>query len=228
MPQIELVTRASVINTDWWNVLTSSEQRAMLLETQALTEEMVKFGMSRLAIGEHLLNIRSVLEPKRKFVNFLKTQCRFSKATAYRYIETYARVRDNVPDLVLRTAIARGYDVIDMTMVEKLPPPKTQDRTKIVKYLEKIEEVRRSERSASQDADLHYDSDTLMREAFNFVSLRFGRLPEDKKIRARWVGRLIGMMLSELGAKEEQAFAPVEVPDEFRMVRRRSRMISAA
>ena len=228
MPQIELVTRASVVSTDWWSVLTSSEQRTMLLETQALTEEMVKFGMSRLAIGEHLLNIRSVLEPKRKFVSFLKTQCRFSKATAYRYIETYMRVRDNVPDLVLRTAIARGYDVIDMTIIEKLPPPKTQDRTKIVKYLERIEEARRNERSTSQDPELQYDAETLMREALNFVSMRFGRLPEDKKIRTRWVGRLIGMMLSELGSTEEQAFAPVNIPDDFRVTRKRSRMISAA
>jgi hypothetical protein len=216
------------MSTDWWSVLSASEQRAMLIETQALTEEMVKFGMSRLAIGEHLLNIRSVLEPKRKFVNFLKTQCRFSKATAYRYIETYMRVRDNVPDLVLRTAIARGYDVIDMTIIEKLPPPKTQDRTKIVKYLERIEEVRRSERSTSQEPEAAYDSDTLMREALNFVSIRFGRLPNDKKLRSRWVGRLIGMVLTELGSKEEQAFAPVDVPDEFRVPRKRSRLISVA
>jgi hypothetical protein len=228
MPQIELVTRASVVSTDWWGVLSSSEQRAMLIETQALTEEMVKFGLSRLAIGEHLLNIRSVLEPKRKFVNFLKTQCRFSKATAYRYIETYVRVRDNVPDLVLRTAIARGYDVIDMTMIQKLPPPKTQDRTKIVKYLEKIEEARRVERSASQESDFLYDSDTLMREALNFVTMRFGRLPDDKKVRARWLNRLIGLMLSDLGAKEEQAFIPIDVPEEFRVTRKRPRMISAA
>jgi hypothetical protein len=228
MPQIELVTRASVVSTDWWRVLSASEQRSMLIETQALTEEMVKFGMSRLAIGEHLLNIRGVLEPKRKFVNFLKTQCRFSKATAYRYIETYMRVRDNVPDLVLRTAIARGYDVIDMTIIERLPPPKTQDRTKIVKYLERIEEARRNERSTSQEPEFSYNSDTLMREAFNFVSMRFGRLPDDKKIRTRWVGQLIGMMLTELGTKEEQAFAPIDVPEEFRVVRKRTRMVSAA
>ena len=138
------------------------------------------------------------------------------------------RVRDNVPDLVLRTAIARGYDVIDMTIIEKLPPPKTQDRTKIVKYLERIEEARRNERSTSQDPELQYDAETLMREALNFVSMRFGRLPEDKKIRTRWVGRLIGMMLSELGSTEEQAFAPVNIPDDFRVTRKRSRMISAA
>ncbi len=169
MPQIELVTRASVVSKDWWNVLSASEQLSMLIGPPALTEEMVKFGMSRLAIGERLLNIRGVLEPNRNFINFLKTQCRFSKADVYRYIETYMRVRDNVPDLVLRTAIARGYDVIDMTIIVRRPPPKAQDRTKIVKDPERIEEARRKERSTSHEPEFSYDSDTLMREAFNFV-----------------------------------------------------------
>jgi len=227
MPQVELVTRASLINTDWWSVLTASEQRAMLIETQALSEELVRFGMSRLAIGEHLHKIQTILEPKRKFVNFLKTRCRFSRATAYRYIEAYTKVKNNVPDLVLRTAISRGYDVIDMMMMKKLPPPKTQDLKKITRYLETIEKVRRAERP-SQEVDAKYDPDILMREAFNFVSVRFNRLPDNGKSRSVWMGQLVGMMLTSLGVEEEQAFAPVNVPKEFRAVRGRPKMISAA
>ena len=226
MQEIELVTRASVTNTDWWGVLTASEQRRVLIETQALTEEMVKYGMSRLAIGERLLNIRDVLEPKRKFVNFLNTQCRFSRATAYRYINTYLSVKDRVPELVLRTAIARGFDITNAALVEKMPPPTTHDRTKIVKYLEKVEEYRREERSTA--ADPEYDPDTLMRETLNFVSMRFSRLALSAKQREEWLEQLIGMILSDLGVQEEQSFAPVPVPEEFRVIRGRPRITSAA
>jgi len=185
----------------------------MLLETQALTEEMVKFGMSRLAIGEHLLRIRGVLEPKRKFVSYLRTQCRFSKATAYRYIETYIKVKDNIPDLVLRTAIARGYDIIDLTIVEHLPPPNTQNRTKIIKYLERIEEARKVERSNSAtEPDYAVDPDALIREALNAVANRFDRLPTDVRVRRRWIEKLIGM-LSELEAQRGRSIALKDVAE---------------
>jgi len=146
---IELAKRASVISTDWWKVLTASEERSMLIETQAYRAD----GQLRhvaTAIGEHLRDIPNVLEPRRKFVAFLEMQCRFSKATAYRYVETYVKVRGNIPDLVLRTAIARGYDVIDMTLIVPLPPPNTQDHTKIVKYLGQIEGAGKLEHSNPQ------------------------------------------------------------------------------
>jgi len=226
MPEIELVTRSSFTNMDWWGVLTASEQRTVLIETQALTEEMVKYGMSRLAIGERLLNLRDILEPKRKFVNFLNTQCRFSRATAYRYINTYLSIKDRVPEVVLRTAIARGFDITDAALVEKMPPPKTHDRKKIVRYLEKIEECRREERSMA--AEPEYDPDLLMREALNFVSMRFGRLPLNKQARGEWLEQLVGMLLSDLGMREEQSFVPIPVPEAFRVVRSRPKAKSAA
>ncbi len=226
MPEIELVTRSSVTNTDWWGVLTASEQRTVMIETQALTEEMVKYGMSRLAIGERLLNLREILEPKRKFVNFLNTQCRFSRATAYRYINTYLSVKDRVPEVVLRTAIARGFDITNAALVEKMPPPKTHDRTKIVKYLEKMEEYRREERSTA--AEPEYDPDLLMREALNFVSMRFSRLPLNNRARGEWLEQLIGMILSDFGVRKEQSFAPVPVPEAFRVMRIRPKVESAA
>jgi len=226
MPEIELVTRSSFTNTDWWGVLTAPEQRTVLIETQALTEEMVKYGMSRLAIGERLLNLRDILEPKRKFVNFLNTQCRFSRATAYRYINTYLSIKDRVPEVVLRTAIARGFDLTNAALVERMPPPKTHDRTKIVKYLEKMEKYRKEERSTA--AEPEYDPDLLMREALNFVAMRFNRLPLNNRARREWLEQLMGMLLSDLGVREEQSFAQIPVPDEFRVMRSRPKATSAA
>lgn len=222
MPQIELVTRESVTNTNWWEVLSPQEQRTVLIETQALTEDMVTFGMSRLGIGEHLFNIREILEPKRVFTAFLRTHFRKSKATAYRIIEDFLYTKERVPEIVLRTAIARGYDIIDAEIIEKMPPPKTQDRVKIVKYLEKVDAVRKEEKAAAPEPE--YDPETLMREAFNFIAMRFHRLPNNSRTRMKWLDNLFGMVMSELGVQEERTFAPVEVPEGFRAVLGRPRL----
>jgi hypothetical protein len=223
MPQIELVTRASVAQTDWWSALEPAEQRTVLIEAQALVEEMVKFGLARLAIGEHLANLQAILEPKRIFQKFLKSHFRQSKATAYRYIERYQYVKDRIPDLVLRTAIAHGYDIIDaqIEIMDKMPPPKTQDRAKIVKYLEKLEAASKEGKAAEPLPE--YDEETLLREAFNFVLTRLRRLPNNSRTRSRWFERLTGMVLSEAALRVDEV-APVEVPEKFRVVRGRPRL----
>jgi hypothetical protein len=221
MPQIELVPRSSLTQMKWWNVLTPSEQRTVLLETQGFVEHRVRCGLSRLEMGKHLQALRDILEPKRIFTKFVKTQCNFSVATAYRFISDYEQISERVPEPVLRTAIARGYDVLDPEIIKKLPPPKTEDRNKIVKYLEKVEIARKEEKANAPDPE--YDPELLMREAFNFVIMRFNRLPNDTRGRNKWLKVLIGMLLTELAGGEEHTFPPVPIPEGFRAVLGRPR-----
>jgi hypothetical protein len=227
MPQVDLLPREFLTTTDWWGDLSPSEQRTVLIETQAINQERVTIGMSRLAIGEHLAKVRSILKPKRIYGRYLRSQFRLSTASADRWIQIYEETKDDVPEIVLRTAIAKGYDVIDTEMVKRIPPPKTHDRHKIVQYLEKLDEARREEQRASL-ADHEYDYETLMREALNFAGLRYSRLPEDMRTRHRWRKQFISMFLAETGATEEISFAPLPVPESLRVIHGRPRTISAA
>ena len=220
MREMRLVSRSEMESIPWWNSLDAAQRRAVLIETQSLTEEMERHGLSKLAIGAHLLRLRDILEPKRKFCDYLRRHfpaC--SQATAYRWINNYLAAKDSLPDSFLRTAMSQGYHVIDATAVEKLPPPKTHDRTKITAYLARLKAARKEERAGASDADT--DPELLLRESFHFISTRMSRLPRKGSVQAKWMASLIGMLLSEIGDAEEQSFRPVVVPKGFRVVRGR-------
>jgi hypothetical protein len=209
----------------WWKTLAAPEQRAVFLATQTLSEEMEKHGLSKLAIGQQLVRLREILEPKKKFCDYLRRNfptC--SVATAYRWIEQYETAKDKLPESFMKVAMSQGYHVIDAEMVGIMPPPKTQDRTKIVAYLQKLKNARKEERTAREKTNV--DEEMMMRECFNFVLSRYQRLPNRNRERSKWIEVLFGIILSEIGSDTERHFAPIEVPGKFRAVRGRPRNIA--
>src|ERR1700733_7674065 len=103
MAQIQLIPRSAMESIAWWKSLTASEQRAVFLGTQALSEEMEKYGLSKLAIGQQLVRLREILEPKRKFCDYLRRNfptC--SVATAYRWIEQYETAKEKLPESFMK------------------------------------------------------------------------------------------------------------------------------
>lgn len=224
MSQIQLIPRAALEKMSWWSELSASEQRIVLVEAQGLNEEMFKHGVSKLAIGEHLLKIQEVLEPKRKFTKFLKSQFRsVSPATAYRYIQNYTTTKDRLPEIVVQTAMTQGYHVIDMDMVEKMPPPRTQDRTKIIAYLDRL---RLEKKVLSKEEGTEDDPRTMARECFNFICSRLDRLPNNSRSRINWLYSLFGMLMTQLGIGEEQSVTPADIPEGFRAIRGRPRIVA--
>ena len=224
MPSTQLVSRASLEQISWWGDLSAYEQRTVLIATQSLSSEMQQYGLSKLAIGKELVTLREILEPRKKFCDYLRKNfptC--SVATAYRWIENYEIAKEKLPEGFLRVAMAQGYHVIDAEMIERLPPPRTQDRAKIIAYLAKLKTARKVEVNGTEPAA---DPEMLLREAFNMVRSRYFRLPEDGRTRLEWLRSLFGMLLSEMGGGKQQAFAPVEVPQEFRIVRGRPRNVA--
>lgn len=212
MPSMELLTRSSLSSESWWDVLTPAEQRTMLIETQHLSEALCAFSMSRMAIGEHLLRIRDILQPKRKFKPFLRSHCNsFTVATAYRWIDVYVATKDSVPELVLQTAIARGYDIVDLEMVKRMPPPRTQDKAKIVAYLNRLKEARTAERVASTEQPT-MNPDDLCERAFRFIEIVYEKLPDNPRTRSHWLEKLNGMITAKLAGEERPALpAPKKV-----------------
>ena len=89
------VSRPAALTTiHGWEDLSEREKQIILKETTELNQAIVAFGRARVAIGEKLLNIRNVLEPKRMFTGYLKSvPFNISVATAYRYIEIYTEVK---------------------------------------------------------------------------------------------------------------------------------------
>jgi hypothetical protein len=220
MAQIGLIPRAAMETMPWWKTLSPSEQRSVLLTTQSLSEEMERHGLSKLAIGRHLVKLREILEPKKRFCDYLRRNfptC--SVATAYRWIEHYESAREVLPEGFMRVAMSQGYHVIDAELVEKNPPPRTQDRAKITAYLMKLKDERKKSRAIRSEETV--DQQALMRECFNFVLSRFERLPQNNKQQTLWLSTLFGTLLSELGVDGDQLVRPMAIPDGFRAVKGR-------
>jgi hypothetical protein len=223
MSQIALISRSAMTRMPWWDILTPSEQRNVLLATQSLTEEMQRHGLSKLAIGRELVRLREILEPKRKFCDYLRRNfptC--SVATAYRWIENYENAKQLLPERFVDVAMAQGYHVIDAEVISKNPPPRTHDRTKIIAYLAQLSNARRSVRPARGAAD----PDALARECVNLISARYRRLPEDEVGRSMWLESLLSVLLSELGANDDLLATASAVPRQGKHIRRRSRKIA--
>lgn len=226
MPQVILVSREELAQEKWWAKLDPAEQRTVLLETQGLTEQIVMWEMSRLAMGKHFKALQAVLEPKRIFTKFCRRFSRlFSVKTIYRWIALYDGTGKEVPELVLHTAIAQGFDIINERMIQqmkKTPLPKTHDRAKIVKYLEKVEATVKEEKVVEIQ---RYTPEIGMKAAFHSVMRHYKKVPPDKQ--SGWMEELIGLLMTKAGMMKKKPFAPVAVPKAFEVARGRPRLTAA-
>lgn len=222
MPQIQLVPRSAMEKMPWWNDLSPSEQRQVLLETQSLTEELDKFGLSKLAIGEHLVKLRDILEPKKKFLSYLKHNFpeAFTRATAYRWIENYQTATNALPAPFVQVAMSQGYHVIDAKMVEKNPVPRTHDKAKIVAYLKKLKE----EGKKSKESEERFEPEDVKKELFNRGCILIARLPNNSRTRANAIVEVAGLWFSYFGIQNEQSVSPLDVPEGLRAVRGRPKL----
>lgn len=204
-----------------WDDLEASEQTKIKQETIALDKALLTAGNARLAIGEHLFNVQQILEPKRIFTAYVLSQTAFSRATAYRYIDIYTAAKTILPAPVLRVAMLRGSDRLNVKLMEATPPPRTNNVVKINEYLDSMEKSGpRLVETASPDAS--------KKDCYNYVHLRFQRLPNSHKTRSAWIHSLAGMLLAELGVSGTQTIEPVAIPDGYKAVRGRPRVKKVA
>jgi hypothetical protein len=213
----------------WWKKLSNEEQSAVQQESSLLAKALVDFGKSKLAIGEHLTKLQAVLEPHNLFGRFLKN-FHFSKRTAYRYIAGFNNAKARLPQTVLAAAMARGVAIIGDTetkplgvytdAVAKLPPPATATVDQANTWLNQIEQVRKETKGLFV-VPVPQDPQTLLKECYRFVAIRYKRLPNNSKSRANWVRSLVGMLLADLGVSGEQTFAPHAAPESFKIGRGR-------
>jgi hypothetical protein len=226
------------LNDEKWQAvledLPENEQVVLQTEGEALATAMLIQGFSRLAIGAHLIKVQAILEPHGRFGRFLR-RFRFTARTAYRYIQRYENASANLPDAILKAAMLRGIDISGespeaplgkyTTAAKRLPPPSEPTPDQAATWLDQVVAVQKAEvidRSTPElVAPVPQDPDTLLKECYRFVSIRYKKLPIGSKVRSRWVHQLTGMLMTELGVSHPQPISPIAVPDDFRVGRGR-------
>src|SRR5690348_9617372 len=122
------VPQSSLEKIHGWSKLPERERLTVFKETDELAQSIEMFGKMRLKIGGHLCKIRDILEPRRIFKAYLKsTPWGFSVATAYRYIQIYEQAKTILPAPVMKVALLRGMDTLNVELVKVHRPPNTED-----------------------------------------------------------------------------------------------------
>lgn len=225
-PRAAEVTNGSPLHLEdlkGWDKLSQDEQTLVRRETQATKEALYMEGQSKLATGEHLHNVRPILEREKMFVAYLDKNFGMSRRTAYRRIELYTSATQKLPTNILEAVIGRGVDIRPQAIENAPPAPKTSDPVVISEYVAALESVPyRSQEPPEANPD------TLMKECLNFVGTRFDRLPSTGRVRSQWIQSFVGMILARFGVASQQSFSPTAIPEKFKVVRGRPKENIAA
>lgn len=190
-----------------WNKLAEDEQQRVRYEDEILAEEIEKVGKGKLAIGEHLFNLREILGAKNHtglWERYLRTTP-FSRATANRYIRNFEVTRTILPKPIFEVAMLRGMDTLSAKMIEATPPPNTHNPVLINNYLDRIQRTPVIEMPKPNTED-------ILRVTYNGVRLAYAKVPN--RAREGFLTRLIGMEMS-LGNMAAQKFEPEAIPEDF-------------
>lgn len=221
-----------------WGALTKKDQALVEEETEALSEELLNFGRSKLAIGERLAKLQSVLEPRRMFRKFLSSY-NFRRSTAYNHIAGFNHAKALLPPSVLERAMARNMNILGHKEAEplgmythtikRLPPPNSKDPKVIDAWLDSVEKGRQKERHrrARTVVEAQYDTETLMKEAYRYVNIRLEKIPNRGRARRAWLESLAGMLLTRVGVQSAVPIAPEAVPDDFEAVVGRPKSVAS-
>lgn len=213
------VSTSILASFEGWADIPIPDQRTIETEYISLYDSLKSLSLARLAVGEHLSNIRSILEPKRMFNKFLDSQTSLSRATAYRYIDLYIATSSRLPKPVLEVVMAKGVDKINLARLESSPPPRTTNVIKIAEWVDSIQSpLPRSDRSSDSP-------ESLKRDCYNYLHSRISRLPS--RSRLVWLKSLVGMLLSTLNFTDPQTIDPFPAPEGFLAVRGRPKKVAA-
>lgn len=233
-----LVPDSVFTSLSWWEKLNKDEQTAVKSEGEQLAVALLNYGRSRLAVGEHLLKIKEVLEPHKLFVKFLRN-FHFSVKSAYRYMNGFTNAKKMLAEPVLQGAMARGLNMIGESeekplgiyteAARQLPPPTNPTTSQVNAWLDSVESVRKKLRGGSTSVatiDMStVDPELALKECVRFVENRFKKLPANGRTRTAWAHRLIGYVMTVAGIEHAETVKPTAIPEGFRAERGRPRLV---
>lgn len=235
---IALVPESVFTQLSWWDKLNANEQQTVKAEGEQLAVSLLNYGKSRLAIGEHLLSIKEVLEPKQLFVKFLRN-FHFSVKTAYRYMNGFTNAKAELHEKVLQGAMARGLNMIGESedkplgiyteAARQLAPPSHNPTTDQVNaWLDSVETVRKKIRSGAGVATNVIEvvnPEMAMKECVRFIENRYNKLPHKGRTQSAFAKNLCGYILTIAGIEESVTVEPTAIPAGFRAERGRPKLV---
>lgn len=236
-----LVPDSIFTSLSWWDKLNKDEQTAVKTEGEQLAVALLNYGRSRLAVGEHLLKIKEVLEPHKLFVKFLRN-FHFSVKSAYRYMNGFTNAKKMLAEPVLQGAMARGLNMIGESedkplgiyteAARQLPPPTNPTAQQVNAWLDSVETVRKKLRGstinsvATIEAQVG-DPELMLKECVRFVENRYKKLPANGRTRTAWAHRLVSYVMTVAGIEHAETVKPVAIPEGFRAAVGRPRLVTS-
>lgn len=211
--------------------LKPEEQSGVQEHSVKLARAMLINGASRAEMGLQLQALQGILEPHNVFGRFLKKYFRLSKRSAYRYIGEYENASKNLPEPIVKAAMARGLNLTTDSKskpfgtytdaVKALPPSQNVEPNAWLDAIEnKKKELRQQARDAegTEDFVLPEPSDPAveMRACVLFVERSFKKLPTNSRTRGKWLQQLTSYLLAIGGVANPMTIAPQAIPAEFR------------
>lgn len=233
----EQITVAAFVEMPWWEKLNLLEQSTVVSEGQALAGAMLSEGQAKMEVGQHLLAVKKVLEPHNLFQKFLRRFTKYSIPTAYRYIRRYENATKSLPAAVVTAAMVRGIDIAGATdakpfgvytnAIKKVRVPRQSVTTaQANKFLDRVEEVRRETRAEGPQL-VSGDPELSKRECVRFFTLKYERLPNNRKTRDKFAREVVALIMAKAGL-DAQTITPIAVPEDYIVHRGRPRLTTAS
>jgi hypothetical protein len=202
-----------------WEKLSPSEKKVVRTEAEAADQAFLAQHQTRIAIGQHLQRIQSVLEPKRLFLAFLEGFCRkhdISQRTAYRYVDDYKGVADRVPEQVLNDAVKNGVELAGRAAKKALstapPVAATATRKESEEWLDTVAQKRKEARvDAASRSMTPKDSILAIVKMYNSQLKQLGT----DKSKRRFLEETVGALMTITGIGNVTSFYPVALPEGF-------------
>lgn len=229
----ELSPTSLLMTLPGWDNLSRKDQIFIEKETRALGDSLADYGRSRLSIGERLSNVQSRMG-RGMFAKYLKAY-HFKRSTAYATIKAFNNAVQNLPEAVLKIAMARNMPILGESdeaplgsyskAARRLPPPDSKDPIVINQYLDSLESAKtkddgRSKRMKEIDADPEETAKKCYRAIVSFIR----RLPstgdnrKDKRDQISFAENVFGMVFADLGMSSAKLIEPQAAPQGYQAV----------
>lgn len=235
----KFVPRQAFQQFSFWEQLKEREQNKLVEEGQAFAASLMAHGASGLAMGQHLANIKALLEPHKGAFRRVCQGFKFTERMAYRYIIAYNNAKERLPETALHAVMARGLNIFGHTEAKPLGkytdafrmlgPPTNPTPEKAVEWANQLEQTRKdivkakNKRRAAGQAPASGDApaeelikrspEERKRRNFRNIKNDLRRVPPKKRI--EWLESLFGMVMTQAGITSKRSFAPEAIPDSF-------------
>lgn len=228
---IEKIAQDKLSGLAFWEDLDTSERNELQTSVLDVNTELAGQFKSIFRTGKIISRIYDITNPHggfRRTVDQMWGEV-LPISTAYRWMNIYKQVRDQVSESVVDVAVASGIQLVSgnekrpfgkyTNFVKRLPPPTEGGVRAAKEWVETLKEQKDRLRSRGpQTIDLETDRSTLTKETYLYVRARAARLKGRDK--SRYLEDLAGYFLRMAGIGSAKLISPTAPPEEWESIRR--------